>query len=68
MNHCQCKLKKGNKFQVSWIPEKYTKLGKFLKLKEDNGWEVIEIFAKKNSKEVDKRSRDYKYQRKASDI
>ena len=66
--HCQCKLKKGDTYQVSWIPEKYAKVGKYLKLKDDDGWEVIEVGTKKNSKEVQKRSVDYRHQRKASDI
>jgi hypothetical protein len=68
MNHCQCKLKKGDAYQVSWIPEKYAKIGNYLKLKDDDGWQVVEIYWKKDSKEVQKRSDDYRHQRKASDI
>jgi len=68
MNSYQCKLKKGNSYQVSWIPEKYAKIGKYLKIKENNGWEVIEIGSKMDSEEVNKRSMDYKNQRKVSDI
>lgn len=68
MNHCQCKLKRGDTYQVSWIPEKYAKVGKYLKLKDDDGWEVIIVGSKKDSKEVQRRSVDYRHQRKASDI
>lgn len=68
MNHCQCKLKKGDVYTVVWIPEKYAKVGKYLKLKDDDGWEVVEVCTKKDSKEVQKRSVDYRHQRKASDI
>jgi len=68
MNHRQCKLKKGNIYQVSWIPEKYSKIGKYLKLKNDDGWQVIKVNSIMDSKEVSKRSIDYKNQRKASDI
>ena len=68
MNHRQCKLKKGDTYQVTWIPEKYAKIGKYLQLKDDDGWQVVEIYSKKDSKEVPKRSDDYKHQRKASDI
>jgi hypothetical protein len=68
MQHIQCRLKKGDSFQVTWIPEKYAKKGKYIKLKEDNGWQVVEIYSKKDSKEVQKRSVDYKHQREVSDI
>lgn len=68
MNHCQCKLKKGNKYQISWIPEKYSKVGKFLKILDENGWEVIEVNSKMDSKKIQERSVDYKNQRKVSDI
>ncbi len=68
MIHCQCKLRKRNEYQTTWIPEKYAKIGNFIRLKEDNGWEVIEIGNKKDSREVQERSMDYKNQRKVSDI
>lgn len=68
MNHYQCELRKGNKYQVVWIPEKYSKVGKILRLENDNGWEVIKVFSKDNSKRVNERSMDYKNQRKVSDI
>ena len=54
--------KEGETFEVS------VEVGKYLKLKDDDGWEVIEVGTKKNSKEVQKRSVDYRHQRKASDI
>lgn len=72
MNHCQCTLKNGTMYTVSWIPEKFAKVGKFVKLKDleewQDGWEVVEVGIKKDSKEVQKRSVDYRHQRKASDI
>lgn len=68
MNHCQCKLKKGNRYQVSWIPEKYANLRKFLKLNDDDGWEVINVYSRMDSRKVQERSIDYKNQRKVSDI
>jgi len=68
MNHYQCELKKGNTFTTSWIPEKYAKKGKFIKLKEDDGWEVIHVGSMMDSKKVQQRSTDYRNQRKMSDI
>lgn len=67
-NHRQCKLQKGITFQYSWIPDKYAKLGKYIKLKDDDGWEVVEVFSIMDSKKVQERSTDYRNQRKVSDI
>ena len=66
--HVQCKLKKGNTTQYSWIPEKFANKGKFVKLKDDDGWKVIEVYSRENSKFVNERQMDYKHQRKVSDI
>lgn len=68
MNHIQCKLQKGNIFQTAWIPEQYAKKNKYLTIKRDQGWIVIETYSKMLSKEVQKRSIDYRNQRKVSDI
>ena len=68
MNSRQCKLKKGNTYQTSWIPDKFAKVGKYIKLKDDDGWEVVEVGSIMDSKEVQKRISDYRHQRKASDI
>ena len=42
----QCRLKRDNTETVSWIPEKYAKVGSILKLKNNNGdwvddWAVL---------------------------
>lgn len=68
MNHVQCLLEKEDKIQVSWIPEKYAKLGKVLKLGNNDGWVVTEKWEKENSKTVNILSQLYKHQRKVSDI
>lgn len=72
-NHVQCKLRRVNGVQMtSWLPQKYAKVGKFLKLKNDgeweNGWEVLATFAVQPTAEVIERGQDYKHQREASDI
>lgn len=43
MIYKQCVLKKGNKWQVSGIPEQYAKLGQCLKLKGEDGWIVYSV-------------------------
>jgi len=68
MKYFQCKFKKGNCEQTSWIPEKYAKKGKFLKLKDDNGWEVIDVSSAMEEAQVKERSQDHKKTRLASDI
>ena len=66
--HVQCKLQKGTLVQYSWIPEKFAKVGKYIKLKNDNGWKVIETYSRELSKFVSERQMDYKHQREVSDI
>lgn len=68
MYHCQCELKKRNKCRVLWIPEKYAKVGKVLRLINDNGWEVTSVNLKMESRIVRERSVDYRNQRKMSDV
>ena len=59
-------LQKGNAIQVSWIPEKFAKKNKWLKLKGDNGWQVKAIWGRQGSKETHKRSQDHKKHGKGS--
>lgn len=70
----QCLLRRGTNIQTTWIPEKYAKKGKFLKLKDRNsgewisGWQIEEIWTRERADIVNERSRDHLHQRKASDI
>lgn len=66
--YTQCKLKKGSNIQFCWIPEKFAIVGKFLKLKKDIGWEVLEIYKSKDENYVLSNERNYKIHRKATDI
>lgn len=66
--HRQCMLTKGTKGQMLWIPEKFAIVGKYIKLKGDDGWRVVKVYTKKPSREITKRQQDYLRQRKASDI
>jgi len=68
MKYVQCIMEKGNLQQTSWVPEKFAKMDKFLRLKDDDGWKVISVGAKSEKKYVEDRSQDYKKTRKASDI
>jgi len=62
-----------HKIRVAWIPERYAKIGKYIKLKIENdvledGWEVISADSKTKAEEIELCSRDYLKQRKASDV
>lgn len=41
--YTQCLLRKNNTEQVAYIPSKFAKLNKILKISGDNGWIVIQI-------------------------
>lgn len=68
----QCKLKRGNTYQTSWIPEKFAKQNKYVKLKTNgewiDGWQVVHVGARMDEASALKNSQNYKHQRKASDI
>lgn len=54
---------------TSWIPEQFAKIGKYLKLKDDDGWKVISVGSVVYDEQtVNERSQDYKKTRLASDI
>jgi len=64
----QCILIKDRTTQTAWIPEKYAKRGKYIKIKEDDGWLVVTVGERAAEEQVFERSQDYKRTRKASDI
>lgn len=64
MNYCQCELKKGDAKEIVWIPEKYAKKGKWLKIANDNGWEVIETGSPLSEDYVFGHERDFTKQNK----
>jgi len=75
--HRQCRLSRqiNGKMEilVTWLPEEFSKVGKVLELemesgKWQNGWAVCEVYERRKTKEVAERERDYRKNRKASDI
>jgi len=69
----QCLLQKDNTTTTRWIPEKFAKEGKWIKLKNDDkewedGWLVKEVWSRMAEDLVLDASQDYKHQRKSSDI
>jgi len=59
MNYKQCKLKKGNTCRVTWLPDKFAKKGKLLRLKDDDGWVVQEVWATESEANVKARERTF---------
>jgi hypothetical protein len=43
MKYRQCQLQKGEVIDVAWIPVKFAVVGKFLRIKDDNCWEVKSV-------------------------
>lgn len=72
--YTQCKLRKNNLHQMSWIPSNFAKVGKVIKIRDEgtdnwtDGWVVEEAYSSKPWKEVNEGSQLHKNQRKASDI
>ncbi len=65
----QVTLKKNNTIHTAWIPEHLAHIGKTLKIKDEDGWIVVDVSQIRMSKEyIEEHERDYKIQRKASDI
>jgi hypothetical protein len=61
------------KLDVAWIPAKFAKVGKYVKIKQedgswDNGWEITSVGSKRKAEYVESNERDYLKQRKASDV
>jgi hypothetical protein len=68
----QCELKNKNKIIISWIPERYAKTGKLLKLKNndvwEDGWLVNKIYNKKTEMSVIRDSELFKKMRTVTDV
>jgi hypothetical protein len=64
----QCKLTKGKWHQYAWIPEKYAKKGKVLRIKDEGGWLVVGVFATESEEVIKARERGYKHWRSVTDI
>lgn len=69
----QCELHRGPWRTYSWLPEKFAKKGRYVKLKDQgawqDGWQVKAVGSMRRSEaEALERSQDHKHQRRASDI
>ena len=60
MKHVQCLLRKGETKQVAWIPEKFAKRGKVVRLRDEDGWRVVETYTSKPPEFVREHERDHR--------
>ena len=77
-NYVQCKVQRnvpggGTRQHVAWIPEKFARLDKIMRIKNDldeweDGWRVIETWGTRTAADVERHERDWARQRLASDI
>ena len=71
--HMQCAMERNDVKYTAWVPAKFAVVGKYLRLKMENGkwedgWLVKEATTPRPSTNVIARSWDYMETRKASDI
>lgn len=71
--HTQCKLQRGESHYMAWLPTKFAKKGKYVKIKKnglnfEDGWLIVEAYSTLDSEYIARRSRDHLHQREASDI
>lgn len=64
----QCRLQRLKTEMTSWIPSQFAVVGKYLRIKGQNGWRVISVGGTLSGKYLLKHERDYLTQREASDI
>ena len=73
MRYNQCRLSRDKHRTVTWIPREFAKVGKVIKIRDDDGlwtdgWRVDEVWTEVDEEMVVELARDHLKQRKASDI
>jgi len=69
MKYYQCILKNKNKTQTSWIPEKYAKVNKVLRIGDEDGWRVRQVHSHGvDEKEAMMHAHIYRTHRRVTDI
>lgn len=64
----QCWLVRGPTHRTVWIPEKYAKKGKFIKIKDEDGWQVRSVGTRMAEDQLLVVSQSYKHTREVSDV
>lgn len=67
--HIQCTVRCGDVHDVCWLPSKFAVEGKYIRIKDEDGWLVTGIGdLKLPSTYVEKQKNNWRSQRQASDI
>lgn len=64
----QVELRNGTRFQYAWIPSTFARVGKALRIKDEEGWVVTQLGHSATQTWLKKRERDHLHQREVSDI
>lgn len=59
MMYRQCKLRRGKRYRYAWLPDRYTVQGKYLRIRDEDGWLVEEVYSAEPEERVKARERDY---------
>jgi hypothetical protein len=73
MDYIQCRLERDKQFEVSWIPERFAVVDKYLKIQNEDGewvdgWKVVNTYSRKTELEVVAARDFYRHHREATDI
>lgn len=63
----QALLRRGSRERVCWVPSKLAKVGRYLRLLDEDGWLVVKAYRAMDGAFVRGRESDYRRQRQASD-
>jgi hypothetical protein len=63
----QCILVKGVTVQVAWIPEEFAKVRTYVRLVDDDGWQVKEVGGRRSEEYVQAHERDHMGHRSRTD-
>lgn len=66
--YTQCLLVNGDSTSVAWIPSKFAFVGKWIRVTDNVHWYVMEKWMSLGKGAVESNCKDYRDQRKASDI
>lgn len=64
----QCRMSKGPASQVAFIPEPFARIGRFVRLLDDDGWRVDSVGRRVSDQWLTEKHRADRHQREASDI
>jgi len=65
----QCVLCRNTERQVAWIPEQFANQDKYLRIRDEDGWKVVEVGSHRQSEDyIQDHERDFLGHRKRTDV